>query len=166
MLEMPFKSSGWQNYSVETPNMMLAPSQADPGSLQNSFVANLSMSIVCLGEIFQVIFTWSTYTEYARMSSVEWEPISQKRLSPVLERHWGHCHLCSISMTRKNLCNLVVPFEVYPGSEKDRNMIIQQLQNSKVFSTTPGSKHPTFLHPRDVLHSKKSELLKWIIEHL
>lgn len=124
------------------------------------------MCMGCLGEIFQPIFTWSTSTEYARMPFVEWEPISRRSPSPVLERHWGHCHLCSISMIRKTLCKLPVLFEAYPAVKRT-DMIIQQLQNSKVFSITPGCKHPTFPHPRDVLHSKeKSELLEWIIEHL
>lgn len=54
-----------------------------------------------------------------------------------------------------------------PKSEKDRDLIMQQLQVLKVFTVSPSRKHPTFLHVRDMLHSiDKSQLLKWIIEHL
>lgn len=54
-----------------------------------------------------------------------------------------------------------------PNSDRDRDLIMQQLQDSKVFSFIPGRKHAAFLNPRDVLHAKeKSELLQWMIEHL
>ena len=54
-----------------------------------------------------------------------------------------------------------------PSSEKDINMIIHQLQQSKAFTNIPGRKHRTFPNPRDVLHSKDhSELIDWMKKHL
>lgn len=50
-----------------------------------------------------------------------------------------------------------------PSSEKDRDMILQQLQTSKVFTIVPGRTHRTFSNPRQVLHAmEQSKLLEWI----
>ena len=51
--------------------------------------------------------------------------------------------------------------------EKDRNIIVNELVKSKVFSTVPGRKHNTFPHPRHVLHAKpRDEVLTWMIGRL
>ncbi len=54
-----------------------------------------------------------------------------------------------------------------PSSERDRDAIIRQLQQSGVFSTTHARTHRTFPRPRDVLHAKSnSEICEWIAERL
>ena len=77
-------------------------------------------------------------------------------LAPVLDQFDMENSVQSVSAIRS-----------IPSSEKDRDMIIQELQDSKIFSITSGRKQPTFPHPRDVLHSQeKSKLLQWIMQHL
>lgn len=77
-------------------------------------------------------------------------------LSPVLDQY-----------DKDNLVQSISAIRSIPGSQKDRDLIMQQLQDSKVFSITPGRKHPTFSRVRHMLHStEKSKLLKWIVEHL
>ena len=46
-----------------------------------------------------------------------------------------------------------------PGSEKD---VISELRKAKLFTLTTGRKHPSFPHPKSVLHSKKiEEVIAW-----
>ena len=55
-----------------------------------------------------------------------------------------------------------------PTSDKDRDAIIKQLQDVKVFVDSDSSrKHPTFKNPRDVLHSlDTSTMITWMKDHL
>ena len=77
-------------------------------------------------------------------------------LSPVLDQY-----------DKDNMVQSASAIRSIPKSEKDRDLIMQQLQVLEVFTVSPGCKHPTFSHVRDMLHSiDKSQLLKWIIEHL
>ena len=49
-----------------------------------------------------------------------------------------------------------------PGSEKDRNIVVSELRKAKLFTLTTGRKHPSFPHPKSVLHSKKiEEVIAW-----
>ena len=53
-----------------------------------------------------------------------------------------------------------------PSAEKDRDMIISQLQKSQSFSNLPIRKHSTFFKLRDVLHAMdQSDLEQWMSEH-
>lgn len=53
------------------------------------------------------------------------------------------------------------------SAEKDRNIIVGELLQSKVFNTIPGRKHRSFPHPRHVLHAKTlDELLTWMQSRL
>ena len=52
-------------------------------------------------------------------------------------------------------------------SEKDITIVVNQLQQSKVFFNLKNRAHHTFPQPRDVLHHKAhKELHDWIIKHL
>lgn len=52
-----------------------------------------------------------------------------------------------------------------PSAEKDRDMIINQLQKSRSLSNLPSRKHSTFSKPRDVLHAMDhSDLKQWMSE--
>ena len=54
-----------------------------------------------------------------------------------------------------------------PKSHKDRDAIIHQLQQSKIYCTIQSRVHHTFPKPRDVLHAIGHEqLCKWIMEHI
>ena len=54
-----------------------------------------------------------------------------------------------------------------PGSEKDRNTVVSELIKGKVFTLTTGRKHPSFPHPKSVLHSKKlEEVIAWTTNKL
>ena len=53
------------------------------------------------------------------------------------------------------------------SSAKERDTIIHQLQESKVFSSIQSHAHRTFPAPRDVLHAKSdTELKEWIKAHI
>ncbi len=54
-----------------------------------------------------------------------------------------------------------------PTSEKDRDAIVRQLQQSGIFSSTRTRVHRTFPKSRDVLHAKSHvELCEWITDHI
>ncbi len=54
-----------------------------------------------------------------------------------------------------------------PSWTKDRDVIIDCLIQSNIFSVVPNRCHPTFKNPKDVLHSTgKDDLIDWIQKHL
>ena len=77
-------------------------------------------------------------------------------LSPVLEQF---DHVNNVHETRGT--------HRAPTSEKDRDAIVHQLQQSGVFSHAQVRSHHTFPNPRDVLHAKcHDELRTWMIDHI
>lgn len=55
----------------------------------------------------------------------------------------------------------------HPSFEKDLGVIINELQQSDVFSVIPGRKHPSFPKLFHVFQSKPTQDIKmWVIEHL
>ncbi len=54
-----------------------------------------------------------------------------------------------------------------PTSEKGRDAIVRQLQQSGIFSSIRTRVHRTFPQPRDVLHDKSHvELCEWMTDHV
>ena len=65
------------------------------------------------------------------------------------------------------LLYLLVHVHHAPGSENDRNIVVSELIKAKVFSLTTSRKHPSFPHPKSVLHSKKlEEVITWTTNKL
>ena len=54
-----------------------------------------------------------------------------------------------------------------PSIDKDRDLIVQHLQQCKIFTLQDGRSHSRFSTPRDVLHTMdKKTILQWITEHI
>ena len=54
-----------------------------------------------------------------------------------------------------------------PSIEKDRDLIVQHLQQCKIFTLQDGRFHSCFSTPRDVLHTMDNKtILQWITEHI
>ena len=54
-----------------------------------------------------------------------------------------------------------------PSIEKDRDLIVQHLQQCKFFTLQDGRSHSRFSTPRDILHTMdKKTILQWITEHI
>ena len=54
-----------------------------------------------------------------------------------------------------------------PSYKEDLHLIVQELQQSKVFDHIPGRKHGCFKKVKDLLHEKPSkEVTSWISGHL
>ena len=50
---------------------------------------------------------------------------------------------------------------------KDLDIIVEEIQNLKVFDTVAGRKHPSFSHPKNALLQKsEDELKRWITVHI
>lgn len=53
------------------------------------------------------------------------------------------------------------------ASDKDRSIIIADLQKASVFSEIPRRAHPSFTKPRNILHVKnKADITSWIKDHI
>lgn len=78
-------------------------------------------------------------------------------LYPVLQQFDSDNHIRGTSGTHR-----------MPSSERDRDRIIHELQQSNVFSSIPSrTHHQSFPKPRHVLHDYDYEKIhKWIIEHI
>ena len=54
-----------------------------------------------------------------------------------------------------------------PSFKQDLNLIVEELQQTKVFDVIPNRTHKSFKNPRDVLHAKSTEeVIDWVSEHL
>lgn len=46
-------------------------------------------------------------------------------------------------------------------------MIVEELQQSKIFDVVPNRSHKSFKNPIDILHAKSDkEIVDWVSEHL
>ena len=54
-----------------------------------------------------------------------------------------------------------------PSYKEDLNIVIQELQQCKVFDRIPGRKHGCFRKVKDLLHEKPTkEVISWVSSHL
>ena len=61
--------------------------------------------------------------------------------------------------------NVAIPSGTHSRASirKDLDIIVEEIQNLKVFDTVAGRKHPTFSHPKNALLQKsEDELKRWI----
>lgn len=54
-----------------------------------------------------------------------------------------------------------------PSYKQDLNLILEELQQTKVFDIVPNRKHKSFKNPKNMLHAKSfDEIAAWVSEHL
>jgi len=61
--------------------------------------------------------------------------------------------------------NVVTPTGAHcpPSYKQDLNMLVQELQQNKVFDHISGWKHQSFKKPKDLLHGKSDkEIVSWL----
>ena len=163
-----FKSSGRKNYSIEALNMLyqyryeLTPRQSAE-LLWNRFInmhgirgRNIPCDLhlehlnrVCKNAISDLGVN-KTETAIARVGK------ALGTLSPALQQYDLENHV-------RGTCGTHRP----PKSDKDRDQIVHQLQESDIFSSLQSRAHHTFPKPSDVLHDMHHDkLCQWITEHI
>lgn len=163
-----FKSSGRKNYAIETLNMLcqynhgLPPRQAAQ-LLWNRFVnvhglpgrnipADLHQEHLnrVVKEAIRGLGANKTERAIARVGK------ALGTVSPVLDQFDNDNGVQHYSGQRH-----------IAGTDKDRDLIIGQLQHAQVFTSIAGRKHTTFPKPRDVLHAKqRDEIVSWMQERI
>ena len=164
-----FKSSGHTNYSIEAMNMLcqcelkLTPRQSAellwnrfvnvhglPGRNISSDLHQEHLNRVCKDAV-RGLGTNQTERSIGRVGK------ALGTLSPVLDQYDQVNRVPDYSGMHKK-----------PTSDRDRDVIIKQLQEARLFTDSDSSReHSTFKKPRNVLHSlDTSSLIAWMKVHL
>ncbi len=163
-----FKSSGRTNYSVEVLNMLcqyqykLTPHQAQE-LIWSRFISTHSAPGRNIPEDLHQEHLNRVCKDAVKGLSANKTEVAIDRvgkalgtLSPVLDQFDHQNKVLKPSGAHRA-----------PIADKDRDLIIEELQKGFIFTCHLGRSHSSFPKPRDVLHSLNHDtIMDWIVKHL